>query len=173
MGAINYKTSDYITLGVKPYDYFKFENDAEFMEEIKNQIAEYGGNITDIINDYIRCLYEDDFLNMECELNKHHFWYFHISFNQGYYEGFTLDIEYNFPCFLDDYRDKTAAQKEITEIKNFLIACTGLGLVECFPGWCTGYSDYKQTIAAINQAVKRMRQDVRNTPTSNQYFKEG
>ena len=171
MGTINYKTSDYITLGVKPYSSIDLENDVEFMEEIKNQIAEYGGNIPNIINDYINGWYTEDFYNIEHELNKHYFYYFHIGFNQGYYEGFTLDIEFNFPVCLDTYYDKLAAQKEITEIKQFLVACAGLGLVECFPGWCTGYSDYKQTITAINTAVKHMRQDVRNTPTYNQYYK--
>lgn len=44
MGAINYFTSDYITLGVRPYDRFDMENDIDFMEEVQRQIDEYGGS---------------------------------------------------------------------------------------------------------------------------------
>lgn len=34
MGAINYFTSDYITMGFKPYDTYDFENDPDFMEMV-------------------------------------------------------------------------------------------------------------------------------------------
>lgn len=33
MGAVNYFTSDYITLGLRPYDSWELENDSDFMEE--------------------------------------------------------------------------------------------------------------------------------------------
>lgn len=64
---------------------------------------------------------------------------------------------------------KKEAQKEITAIKNLLTECAGLGLVQCFPGWCTGYNDYKGTLAAIKAAVKEMRQEMRQAPTWSQY----
>lgn len=89
----------------------------------------------------------------------------------GNYEGFTLDIENNFPIAFDGWEDRREANKEITEIKEFLIACAGLGLVECSPGWCTGYNDYKGTIAAIKAAIKNMREEVKRTPTWAQYEK--
>lgn len=38
MGAINYFTSDYITLGVHPYDRFDMENDVDFMKEMRDEI---------------------------------------------------------------------------------------------------------------------------------------
>ena len=37
MGAINYYTSDYITLGVKPYEVDDYKNDPDFMEFIKEE----------------------------------------------------------------------------------------------------------------------------------------
>ena len=143
MGAINYFTSDYITMGLRPYDRTDFENDLDFMEA--------------------------DFANIETELNKHSFQYYHITIKPGYYEGFTLDIENNFPVAFDSWEDRKEANKEITEIKGFLIDCAGFGLVQCSPGWCTGYNDYKGTIVAIKAAIKEMREEVKRTPTWAQY----
>lgn len=169
MGAINYFTSDYITLGVKPYNYSDFESDLELMEEIKKEVEEYGGTVESAIDDLINSYYEDDESNIECELEKHRFYYFHVAIKPGYYEGFTLDIENNFPVAFDGWEDRREAQKEITEIKEFLTACAGMGLVKCSPGWCTGYSDYNGTIQTINAAIKEMREEVRTTPTWLQY----
>ena len=55
------------------------------------------------------------------------------------------------------------------EIKQFLIDCAGLGLVQCSPGWCTGYNDYNGTIKAIKAAIKEMRDELRTIPTWAQY----
>lgn len=169
MGAVNYFTSDYITMGLRPYDINDFENDRGFMEELQKEIDEYGGTIENGISDYIQSCYEDDFYNIEHELKKHNFYYYHVTIKPGYYDGFTLDIENNFPVALDSWQDRRDANKEITEIKRFLIECAGLGLVECFPGWCTGYSDYNGTITAIRAAVKEMRDELRTIPTWTQY----
>ena len=35
MGAVNYFTSDYITMGLRPYDPWELENDSDFMEEMR------------------------------------------------------------------------------------------------------------------------------------------
>lgn len=171
MGAVNYFTSDYITMGVRPYDRTNFENDLEFMEELQEQIKQYGGTIENAIDEYIEECYSCDLANIESELKKHNFYYFHISIKPGYYEGFTLDIENNFPVALDSWRDRRDAQKEITEIKQFLIACAGMGLVKCSPGWCTGYEDYNGTIKAIPAAVREMRNEINTIPTWTQYNK--
>ena len=153
MGAINYYTSDYITMGLRPYDIEDFtdENGIDY--------------------DEIQFCYDCDYENIETELNKHDFYYFHVTIKPGYYEGFTLDIENNFPVALDSWEDRNAANKEITEIKQFLIDCAGLGLVQCFPGWCTGYNDYNGTIKAIKNAIKEMRQENKSVPTWAQYNK--
>lgn len=169
MGTINYKTSDYITLGVQPYDYYDFENDNEFMKEIKEEVNEYGGTVENAIYDYIDNLYECDYYNIKTELKEHHFTYYHVTIEPGYYEGFTINIENNYPVSFDSYEDRAKAQKEITEIKKFLTACAGMGLVKCSPGWCTGYANYSETITAINEAVKEMRTEAKTTPTWRQY----
>lgn len=169
MGAINYFTSDYITMGLRPYDSCELEKDSDFMEEISRECEEYGGTIENAIADYIQDCYSCDYENIKTELEKHNFYYYHIAIEPGYYEGFTLDIENNFPIALDGWEDRKAAHKEITEIKQFLIDCTGLGLVQCSPGWCTGYSDYKSTIKAIKAAIKEMREELQTIPTWTQY----
>lgn len=169
MGAVNYFTSDYITMGLRPYDSLELENDLEFMEEMQTQANEYGGTIENAITEYIEDCYNCDYENIKTELEKHNFYYYHIAIKPGYYEGFTLDIENNFPVALDSWEDRRDANKEITEIKQFLIACAGLGLVQCSPGWCTGYNDYKGTLKAIKAAIKEMRDELRTIPTWAQY----
>lgn len=169
MGAVNYFTSDYITMGLRPYDTSDFENDRDFMEELQQEVDEYGGTLENALADYIESCYESDYENIKCELEKRNFYYYNVTIKPGYYEGFTLDIENNFPVALDSWEDRKAANKEITEIKQFLIDCAGLGLVACFPGWCTGYKDYKGTLNAIREAVKEMRNELKTLPTWAQY----
>lgn len=169
MGAVNYFTSDYITMGLRPYNTNDFENDRDFMEELQQEVDEYGGTLENALSDYIQSCYESDYENIKCELEKHYFYYYHITIKPGYYEGFTLDIENNFSVALDSWEDRRDANKEITEIKQFLIDCAGLGLVACFPGWCTGYKDYNGTLEAIREAVKEMRSELKTVPTWTQY----
>jgi hypothetical protein len=169
MGTINYYTSDYITLGVRPYDIDDFKNDPDFIEEM---IDLYGEVNDDLIYDYINDLVDDDRANIEHALDKWDFYYFHIVIKPGYYEGFSLDIENNFSLCFDSYEDKRAAQKEITGIKQFLLGCAGLGLVKCAPGWCAAYYNYFDTVKAINAAAQEMREEVRRTPTWKTYKKE-
>ena len=40
MGAVNYFTSDYITMGLRPYDLWELENDLDFMEEMRQECEE-------------------------------------------------------------------------------------------------------------------------------------
>lgn len=169
MGAVNYFTSDYITMGLRLLDSYELENDLEFMEEVRRECEKYGGTVQEAIDNYINDCYEADRENIETELKKHNFYYYHIAIKPGYYEGFTLDIENNFPVALDGYEDRRHANKEITEIKQFLIDCAGLGLVKCSPGWCTGYADYNGTIQAIKEAIKEMRLELATIPTWLQY----
>lgn len=164
MGAVNYFTSDYITMGLRPYDSWEFEKDSEFMEEMQAQANEYGGTTKDAIADYINKCYSCDHENIEAELEKHNFYYYHIAIRPGYYEGFTLDIENNFPVAFDCWEDRQDASKEITEIKQFLVDCAGLGLVQCLPGWVTGYNDYNGTIKAIKKRYKGNAGRVKSCP---------
>ena len=170
MGAINYNTSDYITLGIKPYDIDDLRNSPDFMDLLKNEyhididneeavLAE----IYEEINNYYDC----DKMNFESTLNKYNFRYFNIELIPGYYEGLSIDIKTNFDFY--DYRDKRDAQKEITQLKRFLIEIAGCGFIQVFPGWCTGYRDYKNTIKSISAAIKEIREDVKKETTWSQY----
>jgi hypothetical protein len=171
MGAINYKTSNYITIGLVPYDIDDLKNDKSFMAEAAEEVAEYGGVLDDnYLYDYISDCYECDYDNIKYALEKHDFCYYHVVIEPGYYEGFTLDIENNYGIAYNDWTQKAEAQKEITEIKQFLIDCAGMGLVSCAPGWGTSYKDYAGTIADINRAIKEMREEVKHTPTWRQYL---
>ena len=102
--------------------------------------------------------------NIEPGLAKHRFYYY-VASKLGYYEGFMLDIENNFSVSFDNCKDKKNAQKEITELKQFLIDCVGLGLVKCSPGWCTSYSNYNDTIAAIKEVIKDIGEEAKQMPT--------
>lgn len=145
MGAVNYYTSDYITLGAS--DYSEMEPDEA------------------------REAYACDMENALHIIGRQGFYYFHVNIKPGYYEGFTIDIENNFPVAFDFWQEKREAQKEITRLRRCLDELAGVGLVQCFPGWCTGYSDYNGTLQGIRQAVREMRQEVRATPTWAQYMK--
>lgn len=141
MGAVNYYTSDYITLGYNTND-IDYENEFYYED--------------------IECEYDeiDDILKNE------YFNYFHVTLKPGYYEGFTLDIEYNFSYCLDNYYEKIEAQKEITRIKKLLLyIVNNFNVCAVYPGWCTGFADYKKTISEINAAIKEMRDAVKETPT--------
>lgn len=169
MGAVNYFTSDYITMGIEPYSAYDLENDPDFMDALRDEVTEYGGTINEALESYIQTSYEADEMNIEFILEKYSFDYFHVTIKPGYYEGFTLDIKNNFPIAFDGWKDKRAAQREITSLKKMLIECAGVGMVQCFPGWCTGYNDYGGTIKAIGAAIKVMRDEVNSTPTWTQY----
>lgn len=146
MGTINYLTSDYITLALKPcneWDDFDRETETEAtLEIVKDLLAE------------------------------HDFYFFSVSIEYGYYEGFSILIENAFPDFWY-YTEKRDAQKEITEIKKFLFDCVEAGLYPCFPGWCTGYTTEQWAIKAeISTAIKEMRQAVNNSKTWKTYNKK-
>lgn len=169
MGAVNYFTSDYITMGIELYSAYDLENDQDFMQVVHEQIKEYGGTAEDCISDMIESYYEDDEANVSAILKAYSFEYFHVTIKPGYYEGFTLDIENNYSVAFDGWEDKRAAQREITSLKKCLIECAGVGMVQCSPGWCTGYNDYKGACKAIDAAIKVMRDEVNSTPTWTQY----
>ena len=149
MGAINYKTSDFITIG-------------------------YNCNFIDYEDEFYDDFIQDYFDQVLTRLKEESFYYFHVTVEPGYYEGFSIDIELNFSVCFDSWEDKALAQKEITRIKQFLLDC--VNDFECcavYPGWCTGYADYKTTLEEISGAVAEMRETVKNTPTAAQYFRKG
>lgn len=170
MGTINYKTSDYITLSIMPYDYDDIKKG--MIDSIK--AGDYDGltvdQVTDdVVNNEIINCYDADSMNAQSIIDKHHLWYFRVAIEPGYYEGLSIDIDNNFPVFFDDYIEKKEAQKEVTQLKKLLIDLAGVGFVQTFPGWCTGYNDYKNTLNGIKKAIKDIRQEVATTPTYRDY----
>lgn len=159
MGAINYKTSDYITIALYPLSVCDF-SDVE-IEEIEESQG---------IEQYIQDCQECDYENIEAIFNKYadKFNEYKISLEYGYYEGFYISIEDEY-IYYDDCIEKRATQKEITTIKSFLIECVNNGLVACFPGWCTKYLSREDSLKEINKAIKEMRQAAKAKPTYKNY----
>lgn len=148
MGTVNYYTSDYITLGLEPYDVGYYEDE--------------DGNVDyDALNDD----YDADFSNIQATLDKYDFHYLHVAIKPGYYEGFSLDIENNYPLCFDSWQDKKEAEKEATRLKRFLLECIDSGLCKVSPGWVTAYYPRKESIEAVKTAIKELKDDIRNTPT--------
>lgn len=170
MGTINYKTSDYITLSITPYDFEDIK--AGIIDGIK--AGDYDGltvdQVTDdVVNDEIINYYDADSMNAQSIIDNYKLWYFHVAIEPGYYEGLSIDIQNNFPVFFDNYIEKKEAQKEVTQLKQLLFDLAGCGFVETSPGWCTGYNDYKQTLKGIKKAIKDIRSEVATTPTYRDY----
>lgn len=170
MGTINYSTSDYITMAVKPYNVEDFKQDHDFMQLAQEQADECGESLDDYLNDELQRCYDADIRNIQSILDNYDFYYYHITIKPGYYEGFSLDIENNFGVAYNKWQDKQEAQKEITQIKKCLSECAGNGLVKCCPHWCTTYYNYGETCKAINEVIKEMREEVKHIPTTAQYF---
>lgn len=166
MGTVNYKTSDYITMGIKPYDYADFDED-----EIKESYGfDSEEDVQACIYDLIQMYYEDDLENAKSVLGRYSFYYYKVNIEFGYYEGFTLNIENNFGYCYDDYEAKLLANKEITQIKKMLIDLAGIGMVACYPFWYTDYEDYEGTLKCIKEAIKEMRAEVKTIPTWSQLY---
>ena len=94
--------------------------------------------------------------------------FFDVSIESGYYEGLQIVIDDKY-CFLDDYREKQEAQKEITQLKKCLIELAGVGFVACAPFWVMSYSNYNETLKKINDAVLEMRETYKHYKTANTY----
>lgn len=171
MGTINYMTSDYITLAIQPYDIDSIIKDPDFLEWMKE--SDYSPEeAEDLANEEIINYYDADRTNAETILDKYSFYYFHIAIKPGYYEGLSIDIENNFPVFFEDYRERLEALKELKEIQKALEELAGVGFIECGPGWCTSYGDYESTMAAIPEAIREIRDEIKSTPTYRQYNRE-
>lgn len=166
MGTINYGTSEYITLGWEP-----IEVSEEYMNRLRQEYDDFSDALDSYVDSYIEDCYNLYRENIESILNKYDFSYYRVKIESGYYEGFYLDIENELPYAFDCWKERKEVNKEITKLKNFLMECADFGMVEVLPGWCTKYSGYIDTIRAINQAIKVMRQEIKDTPTWRQYEK--
>lgn len=159
MGTINYKTSDYITMGARIQNYSDFENDSYFLEEMKEEIDRCG--LENVIYSEIEENYNCDRKNVETYLNQHNFNFYHVTIEPGYYEGFSINIENNFSIAYNNREEKRQAQKEITELKQFLLDCAGVGIAVVYPGWCTKELSYNDSVKAIKASIKEMREELK------------
>lgn len=170
MGTINYGTSKYITLGIKPGSPEDLNSDAEFMEWANEHADLHNKDVDEVVLDFIYEMMSDQYYQVKAALKKYRFDYYNVTVEPGYYEGFYINIEDNFPYGFAWY-ERQEANKEITELKKFLIECAeDYDLVECFPGWCTGYSNRSDTVVAIKNAVKVMRKAVADEPSFSELF---
>ena len=139
MGAINYKTSKFLTIGYNLHD---MECDEFYF-------------------DYI----EDEFDNINILLKQQDFKIFTVDLVPGYYEGFSINIDFDY-LYFDDYNEKLEALKEITQLKQFLIFCVkNFNVNVCHPGWCTSYLNYKDSLTTINNKIKEIKQLIKSIPT--------
>ena len=171
MGTINYATSKYITMGICPIDRLELEQDESFMEEMRWQVDEYGGTLDFAISDYINDSYGTDYRTIRNIMDKYRFNIFSVSLEWGYYEGFYINIGLDY--IFDDWAEKREAQKEATALGNLLRECADNGMIECFPGWGTSYSNHVETLRAIAKAIKAMRKDIDKAPTFYTINKKG
>lgn len=174
MGAINYGTSDYITMGIKPADATSILNDSDFREWIEEAYhfkpEEDEDEAYSIACDFAREYDSEDRAEAERVIEAAGtFHYYYIKAKPGYYEGFYIDIENNYGVAYNDWTDRAEAQKEVTRIKNMLLTLCDCGLCSVWPGWCTHYRNREQTIEEIHEAIQEMRDEIKHTPTWRQY----
>jgi hypothetical protein len=149
MGTINYGSNEYINMGVNPENYW-----------IENENGE---------NEFLDFEMQWGFEQIENALKKYAFEYFTVKLKSGYYEGFYIDIFFNYN-YVDAY-EKPLILKELTQLKHFLLGCCNYGLVEYYPGWSMGYSDTIHTKKAINDAIKAAKEKIKKYPTYKTYKK--
>ncbi len=164
MGTINYGTSEYITIGYKPLDRFDLEKDPEFMDYMLDEAREVDMDLDEYINEWIYNRQDDFYYNIQFLLEKYDFYYFSVKVESGYYEGFSVQISRETPCYMELW-EKDAAYGEIKELEKFLTECVkDFGLVECYPGWGTSYEDKDKSVQDIVVAMAKAREDILAVP---------
>lgn len=163
MGAINFKTGEYITLAIKPYDAAEVLADPDFMEYLR-EIGETE-HAEEIAADEIWRYYEADAENIESIFKKYSFEFFNIEILAGYYESIQLYITNNLPVYFYDAAEKREALKEVTKVKEFLTEAAGVGFTACAPSWCTAYYNRVETLQKIKEAAAAMREEIRTAET--------
>jgi hypothetical protein len=138
MGTINYGSNDFINIGINPDNYW-------------------------IDNDFLDFEIESDYYEIKHIFNKYNFDYFTVTLESGYYEGFYIDIKFDY-LYLDSY-EKPLILKELTQLKLFLLECCDYGMVKYSPGWCMGYSDRESTIKAIKSTIRETKENIKKYPT--------
>lgn len=147
MGTINFRTSNYITIGLEPYD------SDDFIDEEGS--VDYG---------WIDDQYREDFSNVDEILSRYDFDHFAVTIEWGYYDSFYLFIDNEWGEIFDWKEDREEAEKEVDSLEKLLLECIDLGLCEVWPGWCTTYRERDESIQAVKKAMEDLRKTIRETP---------
>lgn len=157
MGAINYKRNNIVTLG---YNIPKKEEEAE--KEAENEKE---------INDVYFDIEEVDFEDLKEIYNKYSFDILDVKIENGYYDGFYIDIDFDY-FYFENTEEKQETLKEATRLKKFLLESLNVGMVACCPSWCTSYSTVEESKKEIEEAIKDLKEGIKNTLTEKNYFKK-
>ncbi len=147
MGTVNFMTSEYITIGLEPYD------SDDFLTE--DGEVDYG---------YMEDQYREDFCTFDDALSGYDFDFFDVRIEWGYYDSFCILIEHNWGDCFDWKEDREEAEKEVDPLEKLLLECIDLGMCEVWPGWCTKYRTREESIQAVKKAMEELRKAIRETP---------
>ena len=130
MGTVNYKNSNYITIG------FDLSKDYG-LEETKNNFI------------------EESYESVRTLINKYDFKYINITVIWGYYEGFSLYIdEIDFDEANEDLEEY---KNDLKNFNKFLIECVNdIGLVVVTPNWCTSYYSKSANLEKIENVINEL-----------------
>ena len=165
MGTVNYKTSDIITLGLRPYEPRDFELDPDFMEDARKRCEENGCSLFDWIEGTINEYTEDDRQTAADIISKYRFEFFQVSIEPGYYEGFSVYISNDLPGEYWDADERQQALTDAANLGNMLKELVNTAcLVEVWPGWLTTYHDTDRTLQDIRKTIRGLIYDINDTP---------
>lgn len=159
MGTINYKTSEFLTVGLMPFDF----------DEEKAALIEMGEEDTpeptdSEVFDYIFDIEAEERAEVEYHFKDLSFSIFDVKIEPGYYEGFSIDVRLDY-LYFDDNEEKEAAIKEAGMIRDlWLYAVNNTNCFEVWPGWVTTYKEYDETLESIEKAYKAMLEAVEKIP---------
>jgi len=163
MGAVNFKSNPFINLCIKPYEADEIAKDADFLQYCGEEYP--GEDPETIAAEEIALYYDADAANYNSIAAKYDFYYFSFELIPGYYESIQINIINNLPVFFDDWTEKREALKEVTQIKEFLTECAGVGFQACAPSWCTAYYNHAETVEKIKEAAEAMREEIKSAET--------
>ena len=161
MGTINYGTGKYITLGIKPESVSDYETDPATLQEMYFLSKEYNETVEQTIEYTIQLNLESDWENTNYILSKYDFYYFKVELQPGYYEGFYITVEDDFPLYVDS-DDVEEIKKEIPQLKSMMVELADCGIISVYPGWCMGYANREETLKDIEEAIKEIEEEVNN-----------
>ena len=112
-------------------------------------------------------IYYYDYEEIKEKLEQEYLYYFSITIQAGYYEGFYLQLsEENTRWIYDNTKEKREAIQELTKIKSILIEFIKNGLVcGCYPGWCSSYPSEQETIKELKKIIKEYKQEIQKAYT--------